>query len=274
MKKLAYGLIGLLTISIVVTSCYKDNQKKQEDLTSSVLAVNAKYKTGNQNKKTNWVKAGFMGAGDVIGGMACTAGGPYCVLWGGFIASCGAATLYNDMMALCCGGQPPNGNNNGGYLPESSVRIGINHNLMLAKYTALNSEPVFNDNGEYSQFIMNEALQNSAIQGSQFEKESLMADFDRLNPVFVKMKAHADKAEIINLLKEKAVLSDMQKSILFPSIDFILVNEFNDTTICSYVNDMEDIVYNANSLSQVEKEKLYSAFEIMRYSYTFWYNNN
>jgi hypothetical protein len=244
MKKLVFGLIAVVMLS------------------------NLSY----GQRRINKPKAGFMAVGDVIAGAACVGLGPYGVLWGGFMGSCGAAVLWNDMQNRMVA---PEVKNNPDDFFEQYALVGKLHNELMIKYCNENdANNVFTKESKPSEYIKNQMIESKYFDQSVEAKERFIETLSIFDNMFNKMK---NKNEITIIVEELNKINNAnceEQGYYTNIIDYTLREEpRKPEEIFSFVNELEDSVKDSSNLKDKSKIKLFYSLEILRYSYALWYEN-
>ena len=238
-------------------------------LLATVLLGNLSYGQRHINRP----KAGFMAVGDVIAGAACVSLGPYGVLWGGFMGSCAAATLWNDMQHSRMS-VPIVKNNPDGFFDEFAL-VGKLHNELMIKYCNENdANNVFTKEGKPSEYIKNQMLESKYFDQSTEEKEKFIENLSIFDNLFNQMENKEDISTIVHELNKINNANFEEQSYYTRIIDFTLQEEpRKPEEIFSFVNELEDSVKGSSKLKEESKNKLFYSLEILRYSYALWYEN-
>jgi hypothetical protein len=251
MKKLIFGLIATI---IVTSSSFGQTEKKKIDKT----------------------KAGFMAVGDVIAGAAASGLGPYGILWGGFMGSCGAAVLYNDMFSRNSSSQQliePKVFNNPNHFFDKYALVGKLHNDLMIKYCNNDYyENVFSKNNRPSDYIKSQILKSEHFSPETNVKEKFIDDLTIFDNLFDNFYSKKTIPEIVTELNRINLTTSEEQNFYSKIINFTLNEENNQEKIFSFVNEMEETI-NASKLNENSKIKLFYSLEVLRYSYALWYQN-
>jgi hypothetical protein len=248
MKKLVFGLVAILTIS------------------------NLSY----GQKKINKKKAGFMAVCDVIAGSASVSLGPYGVLWGGFIGSCGGAVLWEDMFNRSSSAsvliEPLVKNNPDSFFNEYAL-VGKLHNDLMIKYCNKEKREYVFVNNKISDYIKNEILQSNYFEMPNDKKVKFINNLSVYDNTIKYMADKESSITIINELERINNFSTEEKYFYNQIINFNSTEEFTPEETFNFINELENTIKNESKLNEESKIKLYYCLEIFRYSYALWYQN-
>lgn len=229
-------------------------------------------------RRINKPKAGFMAIGDVIAGSACAGAGPYAVLWGGFMGSCGAAILWNDMFSRSSGSQKlsePIVKNNPDVFYDKYALIGKLHNELMIKYCNDDyNNNVFSNDNKPSVYIKNKMLESKYFDISVEEKEKFIENLSIFDNLSNQMNNKEAISNIVDELNKINNVSSEEQDYYIKIIDFTLEEEpRKPEETFSFVNELETSVRDSSKLDDKSKIKLFYSLEILRYSYALWYEN-
>ena len=279
MKKIILSGISILFLTVLVISCNSENQETNKDLSSKIDAINQKYQKVNQsNARINGRKAGFMAVADVMSAALSPCLFGYGTLWGGFIGSCGAAVLYDDMTRHRITGNlnlvvPTIKKNPDDSFDKYSL-AGKYHNDFMIQYCGNNSSnAVFTEDNKPSNYIKSEMLNSNHFDQSADVKQNFILTLNKFDNLFTMMNNADSEYNMINELKNINTNPDVQKEYLFKITDFTLNNALSPDEMFSYITEIENSMKSSNELDYASKENLFYNLEILRYSYALWNAN-
>ncbi|MDI1315752.1 hypothetical protein [Flavobacterium sp.] len=228
-------------------------------------------------RRINKPKTGYMAVGDVIAGAACLGLGPYGVLWGGFMGSCGAAVLWNDMFSRNTGTHKltePNVVKNPNKSFDNYALVGQLHNDLMIKYCNQDVENnVFTKQNRASEYIKGQMLDSKYFNVTISDKEQFVENLSIFDNLFYQMNQRLAISDIVDELNKVNKATEEEQVFYNQIIDFTLSeNPIKPSEVFEFVNNLESSIKSSN-LKEESKSKLFYSLEILRYSYALWYEN-
>lgn len=274
-KLSALAVLAIVAIGVTFTSCQKDTQVKQNNIStnqhSNFSAANfslfnsiflSTHEIGlNKIDKTKATKLAII---DALGGAGAAGGGPFVALWGGFLASLGAEPYVrtpkpatNIALSGNIGdGFDPIGNYHNalllqalnenistevvnGYLNQNCVDMLVSHNFYSG-----DAELIFSSNQTYLIGIIH-SVNNIASSNTEFNIDSFQSSFNLTE----------NEIHVINLINST-------------------INQVDISDISSYLLGIQSIVNDDTGLQLAEKENLKVYISILNSSLHFWNLNS